>query len=330
LKPALVVSGGGSKGAFAVGAIRYMRERLGLQFGMVAGTSTGALIAPFVVIDELAVLEKLYTSVKNADLLAPVSVQTSWRRGYLYDTTPMEKLLARHLDVGRAQRMLEAEVSAFISAVSLQTGRLTYFQTGCVAGCAHGSADIVRVPDRATLLAAIVASANQPVFMPPVWVQPTVEPICEYVDGGLREYAPINVAIANGAVEIYVVLHCPPAAARAPLTGAMKGLPAVLARAMDLLVDEVGENDVQMAHLFSEATTYLESIRRNARTLGLSNEQITQLFAGANPFVGRRPVTLHVIRPEKELGSPSLKFDPKTMKGLVAWGARRAQEVLGG
>jgi NTE family protein len=98
---------------------------------------------------------------------------------------------------------------------------------------------------------------------------------------------------------------------------------------MSLLTDEVGENDVQMAQLFSEATTYLEVIRRNARALGLSHDQITQLFAGANPFVGRRPVTLHVIRPEKELGADGLSFDPRTMKSFVAWGARRAQELLG-
>ena len=79
----------------------------------------------------------------------------------------------------------------------------------------------------------------------------------------------------------------------------------------------------------SDATLYLEAIRRNARSLGLGHDQITQLFAGANPFVGRRPVTLHLIRPERDLGSSSLEFDPKVMKELVALGAQRAKAVLG-
>jgi NTE family protein len=326
---ALVVSGGGSKGAFAVGAVRYMRETLGIEFSMVAGTSTGALIVPFVVSGDLALTEKMYTSVTNADILAPVSLQTTWKRGYLFDTAPLEKLLGRHLTEARARRILDSDVPAFLAAVSLQTGRLTYFQTGTATGCANGHAEVVKVTDRDMLISAIVASTNQPVFMPPVWLPQDQQPVCEYVDGGVREYAPIHVAIANGATEIYAVLHSPPAAARAGITGQVKGLPAMAARAIELLIDEVGDNDLQTAQLFSDATTYLETIRRNARGLGLGHDQITQLFAGANPFVGRRAVTLHVIRPEQDLGCSGLEFDPSVMKSLVALGARRAEELLG-
>ncbi|MCK5797226.1 MAG: patatin-like phospholipase family protein, partial [Deltaproteobacteria bacterium] len=43
-RTALVVSGGGSKGAFAVGAIEVLRER-GTDFDLICGTSTGSLIA---------------------------------------------------------------------------------------------------------------------------------------------------------------------------------------------------------------------------------------------------------------------------------------------
>jgi len=325
------VSGGGSKGAFAVGAIRYLRETKGLEFGLVAGTSTGALIAPFVVTDEIALLESLYTSVRNADLLAPVSVQTSWKRGYVYDTKPMEKLLAKTIDAERARRVLESEVPAFLSAVNLQTGRLTYFQAGgSDNGRSEGPhADLVRVKDRAMLLAAIVASTNQPVFMPAVCFAPKERPVREFVDGGVREYAPIHVAIANGASEVYAILHTPAPAGKAVREGQIKGLTAVAGRALELLIDEIGESDLQKALLYSEAATYLESVRRNARELGLTTEQITQLFAGANPFVGRRAVTIHVIRPEGELPCSVLDFDPKSMKALVALGAQRAEELLG-
>lgn len=330
MKPALVVSGGGSKGAFAVGAIRYMRETRGIEFGLVAGTSTGALIAPLVVTDEMALLESLYTTVRNADLLSPVSVQTSWKRGYLYDTRPLEKLLARTIDAARAQRVLDSDVPSFVSAVSLQTGRLTYFQAGGADGRPEGPhADLVRVKDRASLLSAIVASTNQPVFMPAVCFAPEARPLREYVDGGVREYAPIHVAIANGASEVYAILHSPPPAGKKVREGQLKGLTAIAGRALELLTDEVGESDLQKAQLYSAASAYLETIRHNARSLGLDAAQITQLFAGANPFVGRRTVTLHVIRPESDLPSSGLDFDPAAMKKLVALGARRAKEVLG-
>ena len=38
---ALAVSGGSSKGAFAVGVAQGLRERFGWTFDLVAGTSTG-------------------------------------------------------------------------------------------------------------------------------------------------------------------------------------------------------------------------------------------------------------------------------------------------
>jgi len=330
VKPALVVSGGGSKGAFAVGAIRYLRETRGIEFGLVAGTSTGALIAPLVVTDEMGLLEDLYTSVRNADLLAPVSVQTSWKRGYLFDTKPMEKLLAKTMDAERARRVLESTVPVFLSSVNLQTGRLTYFQAGGPRGRSEGPhADLIRVEDRATLLSAIVASTNQPLFMPAVCLAPKARPIREYVDGGVREYAPLHIAIANGAQEVYAILHSPPPAGKSVREGQVKGFLAMAGRALELLTDEIGESDLQKAQLYSEATLYLEAIRHNARDLGLTSEQITQLFAGANPFVGRRPVILHVIRPESELPCSGLQFDPKAMKTLVKWGARRAREIVG-
>jgi predicted acylesterase/phospholipase RssA len=185
------------------------------------------------------------------------------------------------------------------------------------------------VRDRKTLIGAIVASANQPVFMPPVWLSPEGEPVLEYVDGGVREYAPIQVAIANGADEIYLVLHSCPPSRRAPRPGAVRGLPKVLARTVGLLADEVGQNDLRLAEIYTAATRYLAQIRRNASALGLSHDEVTQLFAGANPFVGRRAVTLHVIRPEEELPTEGLEFDPRLMKDLVDRGRRRAREVVG-
>jgi NTE family protein len=45
MKPALVLSGGGSRGAFAVGAVEVLHEA-NIAFDIIASTSTGALIAP--------------------------------------------------------------------------------------------------------------------------------------------------------------------------------------------------------------------------------------------------------------------------------------------
>lgn len=71
-KRALVVSGGGSKGAFAVGAIEVLLSS-GLRFDLVTGTSTGALIAPLIATDDIALLRHIYSTVHTQDILAPRS-----------------------------------------------------------------------------------------------------------------------------------------------------------------------------------------------------------------------------------------------------------------
>lgn len=58
LKRALIIAGGGDRGAFAVGALREMFDREIDTFDVVAGTSTGGLIAPTAAIGEIEVLEK--------------------------------------------------------------------------------------------------------------------------------------------------------------------------------------------------------------------------------------------------------------------------------
>ena len=62
---ALVISGGGSKGAFAVGVIkRLLKEYPNLAFETYVGTSTGSLIAPLAAMGAYDLLEEL---VKNAN-----------------------------------------------------------------------------------------------------------------------------------------------------------------------------------------------------------------------------------------------------------------------
>jgi len=71
---ALVVSGGGSKGAFAIGASERLHEEPGITFDMVAGSSTGALIAPLVVTDEIPRLRALYSRIRTEDILTQRAV----------------------------------------------------------------------------------------------------------------------------------------------------------------------------------------------------------------------------------------------------------------
>jgi predicted acylesterase/phospholipase RssA len=66
---ALVISGGGSKGAFAVGVLKYLIGIKGQQYSYIAGTSTGALMAPLAATGEIDKLEDIYTTRNTRDIL---------------------------------------------------------------------------------------------------------------------------------------------------------------------------------------------------------------------------------------------------------------------
>ena len=52
-KRALVISGGGAKGAWGVGVIHALVKEKGHKYDIAIGTSTGSLIGPFVLIEDL-------------------------------------------------------------------------------------------------------------------------------------------------------------------------------------------------------------------------------------------------------------------------------------
>lgn len=63
-KKALVISGGGCKGAFAVGVLKYIFEIFPeLKFDIICGTSTGSLMIPSIAVGNIPHLEDMYTNV---------------------------------------------------------------------------------------------------------------------------------------------------------------------------------------------------------------------------------------------------------------------------
>ena len=54
-KNALVISGGGAKGSFAVGVLKYiLLNKPEIKFDIICGTSTGALITPYAALGNVA------------------------------------------------------------------------------------------------------------------------------------------------------------------------------------------------------------------------------------------------------------------------------------
>lgn len=67
---ALVISGGGSKDAFAGGVAQYLIEREKHNYDMFLGTSTGSLLVPHLAVGEIGKLYDIFTNVQQHDIFS--------------------------------------------------------------------------------------------------------------------------------------------------------------------------------------------------------------------------------------------------------------------
>lgn len=67
---ALVISGGGSKGAFAGGVAQYLMEREKHNYDMFLGTSTGSLLVPHLAANNITKLHDIFTNVQQHDIFS--------------------------------------------------------------------------------------------------------------------------------------------------------------------------------------------------------------------------------------------------------------------
>jgi predicted acylesterase/phospholipase RssA len=312
-KRALVLSGGGAKGAFTAGAVKYLMVELGLHFDLVVGTSTGALIAPLVATRDVANLIHFYENVEDRDILKDRPDLLAFLfSDALNDSKPLERLI--HTFFGnrrRYERLIRSSTEIFVTVVNMQTGEIEY-------GNQHRDSKPV-------LLKKILASACVPVMMPPVKIGTD-----QYVDGGVKEIAPLSKAIDEGATHIVSVILSPDALHREPVRKEFTGSMEILKRTLALLTDEIVDNDLKIATVYSEAIRYLNQIKAHAKKeLGLTGPQMRKLFRGLeNPFEGKRIVGITTIRPDEELMESSLSFDPDQMREMVDKGYKKAKAVV--
>ena len=70
---ALVLGGGGAKGAYEVGVIEAL-EHLGIRAGSVYGTSIGSLNAAMYALGDMPALRALWETIRLSDVVTPESV----------------------------------------------------------------------------------------------------------------------------------------------------------------------------------------------------------------------------------------------------------------
>ncbi len=180
-KTALVLSGGGSRGALQVGLYQALHD-LGIELDLIIGSSTGAVNGAFIAAGvPPAELARLWRSVQPKDFYAlngkllrgPLRIKS------LLDNRRLRTFLRRHLPIKRFE---ELDTPLVVTGTCLQTGEPLYFT--------HGD-----------ILDALLASTAIPGLFPPVELAGR-----QVIDGGIADNVPLGAAIERGADTVIAML----------------------------------------------------------------------------------------------------------------------------
>ncbi len=347
--PALVLAGGGARGAYQVGMLQHLVLERGLDFPVLRGVSVGALNAAFLAqasvgaspAESLANLkarvEELVT-LWTKEITGDASVY-SRRLGFLglalgadslFGVGPLKELLQKHID---EERLRTSGRNFAVGYVSLESG--LYEEKGPAA------------PDFREL---VLASASMPVIFPFVRRGEGV-----LVDGGVRNITPLGSAFAAKPSAIWVLLtsrllrsvsgHLPPSAATVEtpsqwqdnLLGTKVNGLDVLKRTVELLTDEIYLDDLDDALDWNGLLRSVEETLKAAEgasgasgtTLPAPLADALKALLAAKKETGKSYVPLNVLAPQEWFGekNDATDFSPAAIEKAIEHGRKVAADA---
>ena len=224
-RTAMILSGGGARGAYEVGVLWYVFDDLSRMRGapprldILCGTSVGAINACYLAAhlgdpvlglrrlvhlwSELQITRVLGFGARQVVGLPRLLLGGSESGTGLFDVTPMAELVQREVSWRAVARSLRKKQlrALTVSTTEVSTGRTVVFM--------QTSPDVV-IPQTApprTLFRAdhigphhALASAAIPMLFPPVKIDDEL-----YLDGGLRQNTPIAPALRLGATHVFAI-----------------------------------------------------------------------------------------------------------------------------
>ncbi|RMG05375.1 MAG: hypothetical protein D6726_01395 [Nitrospirae bacterium] len=318
---ALVLSGGGAKGAFELGVVDYLVNDRGLYFDVICGVSTGALNASFLsqgkgyegLKEKLEKLKEIWFGIQSDDDIYYHTPAIEFLRLVsLYNNRPLKEKIDEHI---RPALLKSSGVEFRIGVVSLNSG------------------DYLSInQSEKSLKRFILASTSIPVLFSPVKHKGQL-----YVDGGVRNITPLQDALLalkdlprhDTPDEVYIVLASPMKIKRIQ-TEDTNNIFEILKRSVEILTAEIYRDDIDHA---IEVNKYISSVELLKEKLAekIPQDELDAIFASVEfPFVkkSQRYVNIFRFEPDREyLGS--LEFDPEKIKKAFRAGRRKAKSVMG-
>ncbi len=207
MKKALVISGGGSKGAFAGGVAQYLIEERKRKYDIFLGTSTGSLMVTHLGLGNIEGLRELYTSVNQRSIFSnnPFVVKTVdgnkvisirhinilWNfimgRKTFGESKNLRKLIRNKITEADFNKLKESDIEAIVTVSNVTSNEVEYKS--------------INDYNYLDFCDWIWGSCNYVPFMSLLYKNG-----CHYADGGLGCLVPIREAILRGAKEVDVII----------------------------------------------------------------------------------------------------------------------------
>lgn len=207
MKRALVISGGGSKGAFAGGVAQYLIAESKLNYDLFLGTSTGSLLVSHLALGKIETIKKAYTHVTqelifdNCPFL--IKQQGKVKRIKIHHLNVLKNFLRGRKTFGESNNLRKHLATYFLPSdfKALQASAKEVLV--CVSNLSTNTVEYKSLHDfeYETFLDWIWISCNYVPFMTLV-----IKNECEYADGGLGCIIPIEEAIRRGATHVDAIL----------------------------------------------------------------------------------------------------------------------------
>lgn len=204
---ALVISGGGSKGAFAGGVAQYLREVEGKDYDLYLGTSTGSLLIPHLALDKTQKIKEVFTSVTQKSIFSSLPFVIKRLHG-------QDQISINHFNV---VRNFIKGIKTFGESLNLKKLILDTLSREEFEKLKASQKDIVITVSNLSLNEVEYKSIKDygyEDFCEWIWISCNYTPFmslvkkngCEYADGGLGSMVPIEEAIKRGATHIDAIV----------------------------------------------------------------------------------------------------------------------------
>lgn len=248
---ALVISGGGCKGAFAGGYVKYLVRELGRKYDLIVGTSTGSLLSPFVAMDMFDEAYGVYTTVAQKDIynICPFRIKLG-KDGQILSSinhfNTLRMFLKGKKTFGEHKNLLKTIQKHFTPEhfEKLKSSNKKVVVT--VSNLTNHTVEYKHDSDY-----------NYQQFCEWMWASSSFVPFMslyenngyEYADGGLGNYIPCEEAVNLGATEIDAIVLQPRHSKIA--NEKTENAFHLFLRSMEFIHHQMSSHDIMIGHLES-------------------------------------------------------------------------------